>query len=104
MAGIYSKLELHEKFYKSKICSNASLKLPVGLTVWQLLVTVPLQELPHILVDQLRSILLYPVTTVGDVPVGGREWCKLCKCTSILSLSLSLSLSDLTVRLVTKLE
>ena len=29
-----------------------------------------LEELPHVLVDQVRSILLYPVTAVRDVPVG----------------------------------
>ena len=29
-----------------------------------------LEELSHVLVDQVRSILLYPVTAVRDVPVG----------------------------------
>ena len=29
-----------------------------------------LEELSHELVDQVRSILLYPVTAVRDVPVG----------------------------------
>ena len=42
-----------------------------------------LEEFSHVLVDQVRSILLYPVTAVRDVPVGreggeerdrGRGW------------------------------
>ena len=32
-----------------------------------------LEELSHVLVDQVRSILLYPVTAVRDVPVRREE-------------------------------
>lgn len=35
---------------------------------WQLLATLCLKPLPHVLVNEVRGILLYPVATVGDVP------------------------------------